>query len=67
MNPMRRVGPVTGCPATSMAPPDSGSSPAMALSSVDFPQPDGPTRLTNSPCATSKDTSRTASTSPSGA
>src|SRR5258707_8662447 len=30
--------------------PDNGAaSPAMSLSSVDFPQPDGPSRLTNSP------------------
>ena len=32
------------------------------LSSVDFPQPDGPTRVTNSPRATSRLMPRTAST-----
>ena len=32
----------------------SGSSPATARSSVDFPQPDGPTTLTSSPSATSR-------------
>ena len=41
--------------------------PAMSASSVDFPQPDGPTMLTNSPSATPKVTSCSAATSPSGA
>src|SRR5580693_388219 len=30
-------------------PDDGAARPAMSLSSVDFPQPDGPSRLTNSP------------------
>ena len=32
-----------------MLPPDSGSSPAMQLSAVDLPQPDGPSSAMNSP------------------
>src|SRR5580704_17514946 len=30
-------------------PDDGAASPAISLSNVDFPQPDGPSRLTNSP------------------
>ncbi len=41
------------------------SSPAIMRSAVDFPQPDGPTRITNSPSLISKLMSRTAS-KPSG-
>src|SRR5208283_1651092 len=40
------------------------SSPAIIRKSVDFPQPDGPTRTTNSPSATSIETPRTTSTAP---
>src|SRR5215471_9702787 len=32
-----------------MLPPDKGSNPAMQLSAVDLPQPDGPSRQMNSP------------------
>src|SRR5882724_4841436 len=32
-----------------MVPEDGAASPAISLSMVDFPQPDGPSRLTNSP------------------
>ena len=59
--------PCTVRPSISIAPPLRGSRPAMALSRVDLPQPEGPTKLTNAPSSTVKDTSRTASTSPSGA
>ncbi len=41
------------------------SSPAIMLSVVDLPQPDGPTRMMNSPSAISMSTSETAS-APSG-
>ena len=40
------------------------SSPATILSRVDLPQPDGPTRMTNSPSAMSIETPRIASTAP---
>ena len=36
------------------------SSPATIRSAVDFPQPDGPTRMTNSSSATSNDRSKIA-------
>src|SRR5258708_14516113 len=32
-----------------MVPKEGAASPAISLSMVDFPQPDGPSRLTNSP------------------
>ena len=38
----RQDGPPTGRPAAVTEPPDSGSRPATAPSSVDLPQPDGP-------------------------
>ncbi len=41
-------------PAMETVPPEMSSSPAIIRSSVDFPQPDGPTSATNSPSATSK-------------
>src|SRR5690606_5792602 len=41
-------------PSMSRLPPVIGSSPAIILSSVDFPQPEGPTKTTNSPGATSR-------------
>src|ERR1700737_836508 len=63
---MRRAsGPVTGCPSTSTSPEVASRNPATMLRSVDFPQPLGPTRQTNSPCATSALTfSRTSICSP---
>ena len=45
-----------------IAPDVTSSSPAIIRSSVDLPQPDGPTSTTNSPSPTSSETSRTAST-----
>src|SRR5919109_1570068 len=53
-------GAVTALPSTRIAPPLAGSRPASIASSVDLPQPDGPSRLTNSPGATRKLTSRSA-------
>ena len=67
MKPTLRDGPLTGSPSSVNTPPLSRSSPASADSSVDLPQPDGPTMEQNSPSTTSNDTSRRASTSPSGA
>ena len=40
---------VTSRPPMMIAPPDVSSSPAMQLSSVDLPQPDGPTSTRKSP------------------
>jgi hypothetical protein len=40
------------------------SSPAMILSSVDFPQPDGPSSVRNSPSAMSSETPRSTATAP---
>ena len=44
----------SGCRARSPRPPSGGSRPARILSSVDLPQPDGPTTATNSPSPTAK-------------
>ena len=44
----------------SMSPEVMSSSPTIIRSSVDFPQPDGPTRIMNSPSAMSRLTSLTA-------
>src|SRR6516225_243999 len=41
-------------PSCRMRPALGGMKPAMILSSVDFPQPDGPSRMTSSPCSTSR-------------
>ena len=46
---------VTFFPEIQISPSEMSRSPAMALRSVDFPQPDGPSRTRNSPFATSKD------------
>src|SRR6476469_4832119 len=43
-----------------ISPPEMFSSPATIRSNVDFPQPDGPTRMTNSPSLMSRLTSLTA-------
>src|SRR5579885_364951 len=42
-------GPLTGCSFTSTSPPSARSSPAIRRSSVDLPQPEGPSRTRNSP------------------
>src|SRR5213594_676136 len=49
----------TSVPATVMAPASGRSMPAMRLSSVVLPDPDGPLRPRNSPSGTSSETSRT--------
>src|ERR1051326_1499474 len=47
-----------------MRPCDGAIKPAIALSVVVLPQPDGPSRVRNSPCSTASDKSRTAKFSP---
>src|SRR6476659_7964859 len=44
---------LTRLPSMSMSPEVMSSSPTIIRSSVDFPQPDGPTRIMNSPSSTS--------------
>ena len=52
----------TGTPATVTTPAVGASNPPMMLSKVDLPQPDGPSRQTNSPLRISSETSSSAST-----
>src|SRR5688500_12078082 len=59
-----RLGPVRFTPSIRIAPRSARSKPAMTLSKVDLPQPDGPTIATNSPSPTSKLTSSTTGSSP---
>src|SRR5258707_10947278 len=54
MTPRLTLGPRTGWPPTDTVPDVAGRKPATRLSSVDFPQPLGPSRHTNSPAATSR-------------
>ena len=54
----------TRSPPTRTAPPVGRSIPAMRLSSVDFPLPDGPMIATASPAATARLTSETAGAGP---
>src|SRR3954447_19628032 len=51
---------LTFLPPMTMSPEVMSSRPTIIRSSVDFPHPDGPTRIMNSPSATSIDTSFTA-------
>ena len=44
---------LTRSPPITMSPDVMSSRPTIILSNVDFPQPDGPTRIMNSPSATS--------------
>ena len=55
---------VTSLPSISTEPAVTSSRPAIIRSSVDFPQPDGPTSTMKSPSATVSETSSTAATSP---
>ncbi len=43
-----------------ITPPEASSRPTIIRSRVDFPEPDGPTRIMNSPSAISSETSFTA-------
>src|SRR5579872_5313547 len=49
MNPLSSLGPSTGFSSITTCPDVGFSRPAMIRSSVLFPQPEGPTMLTNSP------------------
>ncbi len=60
--PRSAAGRSTGSPSTVSEPVVGRMKPAMALRSVDLPQPEGPSRHTNSPPATSNEIWRTAST-----
>src|ERR1017187_7338828 len=62
---MPRSGPgaTTRFLSTVISPEDGNEKPATALSSVDLPQPEGPSRQTNSPVFTSRSMSRRATTS----
>src|SRR3954469_9252521 len=51
---------LTRLPPMTMSPLVMSSSPTIIRSSVDFPQPEGPTRIMNSPSAMSRLTSLTA-------
>ena len=42
-----------GCPSTLMVPLEIGSNPAIVLSKVDLPQPDGPTKTKKPPSSSS--------------
>src|SRR5208282_1491531 len=60
----REFGPRSGTPSTLMLPRSGGSKPAMMLSSVDLPQPEGPTMATNSPSPTLKSMPSSTSSEP---
>ena len=57
-------GPSIGVPLSSASPPERCSSPARIFSSVDLPQPDGPTIDMNSPSPMVQSISLSAVTSP---
>src|SRR5437773_1953187 len=54
MYPMREPAPWPSMPATCVLPSAGARRPAMTLSMVDLPQPDGPTMETNSPSLTAR-------------
>ena len=56
---------VTFSPSTRTSPDVGGSRPEISLSSVDLPQPDGPTTTKNSPSLMWKSSGRSDGTSPS--
>ena len=58
-------GVVTRSPSTRISPVEGGSSPEIIFSSVDLPQPDGPTTTKNSPALMWKSSGRNDGTSPS--
>ena len=60
--PRSAPGPLTTFPSTTTLPSSYGRIPATMLSNVDLPQPDGPSRQTNSPSLTVKFTSVSALT-----
>ena len=58
--------PVTSRPSIEIVPPLVSSSPAISRSSVDLPQPDGPTNTTNSPSSMSRSMLRNDGRRPEG-
>ena len=60
--PRSAPGPLTSTPLSAIEPDDSGRNPAIALSSVDFPQPDAPSATTNARSGMSSDTRSSACT-----
>ena len=60
----RGVMPLTTLPPIAISPSVISSRPAIIRSSVDFPQPDGPTRATNSPSSISSEMPWMTSTAP---
>src|SRR5690348_11048672 len=62
----RRLGGIATveAPSIRISPPSGSSKPAMQRSAVDLPQPEGPSRQTNSPSATSSDIALTAMVAP---
>ncbi len=55
---------LTRSPSILSSPPEISSSPAIILSSVDFPQPEGPTKTQNSPSSILRSTPWMARTVP---
>ncbi|SCM75769.1 hypothetical protein KL86PLE_30216 [uncultured Pleomorphomonas sp.] len=55
---------VTSAPSMAMRPEVVSSRPAISRSKVDLPQPDGPTKTTNSPLSTSRSTEWMTASSP---
>ena len=55
---------VTSSPSSSMRPVVGSISRLIIFSVVDFPHPDGPTKVTSSPRGTSRSSSRTATVPP---
>ena len=60
--PVSARGAVRARPATAMVPRLGESRPAIIISNVLLPQPDGPSRATNSPALTENELGATAST-----
>ncbi len=58
-------GPFTALPSTAIVPAVVDSRPATIFSRVDFPHPDGPTMLMNSPSPIAKSSGFSDSTGPS--
>src|SRR5688572_9889248 len=62
--PRSGAGPVTGRPSTRTVPVVGARKPATMFSSVDLPQPDGPSRQTSSRSATARSISASAGPAP---
>jgi hypothetical protein len=55
---------VASCPSILISPPVTSSSPAISRSSVDLPQPEGPTKTANSPSSMVRSSGGMTSTAP---